>query len=125
MTHITCECGCIVTKKYYPNHVETKKHKTLMKKKQPITEVSKKEPEIEASQTVEKKQEPRIDIETLDKKKVKKCLALISIVENNGTLGVHCDENIIKEITKKIISDYTIYERAAAVGLFKKQNMSK
>ena len=92
-----------------------------MKKKTEITEVSPKKTEIEVSQTVEKKTERHIGMDTLDMKKVNKCLALISMVENNGTFGIHIDENIIKEVTKKIISDYTIYERASAIGLLKKE----
>ena len=45
MSHISCECGCILTKKYYPCHLKTNKHKTLMKK-QEITIVPKKEDSI-------------------------------------------------------------------------------
>ena len=34
MTHITCDCGSIVTTKYHTKHIKTKKHLELMKKKE-------------------------------------------------------------------------------------------
>ena len=48
MSHITCECGCIVTKKYHPTHIKTNKHTNLMGKKQEeITKVEESDEENE------------------------------------------------------------------------------
>ena len=130
MTHITCECGSFVTKKYHPNHMKTKKHKTLMEEKKQITEISPKKQhnskvlpkKQEITKVFPKKQEiEEIEeiqtIETPDEKNVKSCFALISIVENNGIGGIIIDKDRIKELTKKIY-EFSVIERASAINLY-------
>ena len=107
MSHISCECGCIVTKKYHPTHIKTNKHTKLMKKKQEVTNVTKVLPK---KQEIEEIQKP-------DEKQVKRCFTLICIVENNGVGGIFIDQEGITELKNRIF-EFSVIERASALGQF-------